>query len=87
MKKLLILLFFFSTPLFAQVIDCRFVVNADLVNQTNQQVFKTLEQSLNEFINAKAWIDENLDAKEKVRCSMIFNINAFIFGVFILLIP
>jgi len=77
MKKLLILLFFFSTPLFAQVIDCRFVVNADLVNQTNQQVFKTLEQSLNEFINAKAWIDENLDAKEKVRCSMIFNINAF----------
>lgn len=77
MKKLLLLLFFFSTHLYAQVIDCRFVVNADLVNQTNQQVFKTLEQSLNEFINAKAWIDENLDAKEKVRCSMIFNINAF----------
>ena len=77
MKKLLILLFFFSTPLFAQVIDCRFVVNADLVNQTNQQVFKTLEQSLNEFINAKAWIDKNVDGKEKVRCSMIFNINAF----------
>ena len=77
MKKLLILLFLFSSHLYAQVIDCRFVVNADLVNQTNQQVFKTLEQSLNEFINAKAWIDENLDAKEKVRCSMIFNINAF----------
>jgi len=70
-------LFLFSSHLYAQVIDCRFVVNADLVNQTNQQVFKTLEQSLNEFINAKAWIDENLDAKEKVRCSMIFNINAF----------
>ena len=77
MKKLLFLFLFCCHPLFAQVIDCRFVVNADLVNQTNQQVFSTLEQSLNEFINAKAWTDENLDNKEKVRCSMIFNINAF----------
>lgn len=77
MRKLLLLLLFCSSHLFAQVIDCRFVVNADLVNQTNQQVFKTLEQSLNEFINAKAWTDESLDSKEKVRCSMIFNINAF----------
>ena len=54
MKKVFFLCFLFTMPLTAQVIDCRFVVNADLVNQTNQQVFETLEQSLNEFINAKA---------------------------------
>lgn len=61
----------------AQEIDCRFVINADLVNQTNQQVFKTLEQSLNEFINAKAWTDQELDSREKIRCSMILNLTAY----------
>ena len=67
MKKALFLLLLLTSPLTAQVIDCRFVVNADLVNQTNQQVFETLEQALNEFINAKAWTDETVDNKEKVR--------------------
>ena len=77
MKKIALFFFLFSCLLQAQEIDCRFVINADLVNQTNQQVFKTLEQSLNEFINAKAWTDQELDAKEKVRCSMILNLTAY----------
>lgn len=77
MKKALFLLLLLTSPLTAQVIDCRFVVNADLVNQTNQQVFETLEQALNEFINAKAWTDETVDNKEKVRCSMVLNLTGF----------
>lgn len=77
MKKAFLLLLLMTTSLKAQIIDCRFVVNADLVNQTNQQVFETLEQSLNEFINAKAWTDESVDTKEKVRCSMILNLTGF----------
>ena len=41
MKKIVLLLLLMATPLTAQIIDCRFVVNADLVNQTNQQVFES----------------------------------------------
>lgn len=77
MKKTVLFFFLSCTSLTAQIIDCQFVVNADLVNQTNQQIFKTLEQSLNEFINAKAWTDETLDSKEKVRCSMVLNLTAY----------
>lgn len=77
MKKILFLFLLTTASINAQVIDCRFVVNADLVNQTNQQVFETLEQTLNEFINAKAWTDETVDNKEKVRCSMILNLTGF----------
>ena len=77
MKKTVLFFFLSYTSLTAQIIDCQFVVNADLVNQTNQQIFKTLEQSLNEFINAKAWTDETLDSKEKVRCSMVLNLTAY----------
>ena len=35
---------------FGQELNAQFVVNADLVNQTNHQIFETLERSLNEFI-------------------------------------
>ena len=77
MKRFLLLAFLLTQQLTAQVIDCQFVVNADLVNQTNQQIFETLQQSLNEFINAKAWTDENVDNKEKVKCSMVLNLTAY----------
>lgn len=77
MRNLFCALLLISTSVTAQIMDCRFVVNADFVNQTNQQVFETLEQSLNEFINAKAWTDSNVENKEKVRCSMILNLTGF----------
>lgn len=77
MRNLWYVFLLISTSVTAQIMDCRFVVNADFVNQTNQQVFETLEQSLNEFINAKAWTDTNVEKKEKVRCSMILNLTGF----------
>ena len=77
MKRFLLLTFLLTQQLTAQIIDCQFVVNADLVNQTNQQIFETLQQSLNEFINAKAWTDDNVDNKEKVKCSMVLNLTAY----------
>ncbi|MGD2005528.1 MAG: DUF4835 family protein, partial [Flavobacteriaceae bacterium] len=49
---LLLLLAFKSE---GQELNAQVIVNADLVNQTNQQIFKTLEQSLNEFINTRIW--------------------------------
>ena len=41
----------------AQELEAQVIVNSDLVNQTNQQIFKTLERSLNEFINTQVWTD------------------------------
>jgi len=53
------------------------VVNSDLVNQTNQQIFKTLERSLNEFINTQVWTDQALLNQEKISCSFVFNLSAY----------
>lgn len=77
MKKLLYILGLVAFQLSAQELSCRFVVNADLVNQTNQQIFETLEQSVNEFINAKAWTTEEFDENQKIQCSMILNLTAY----------
>ena len=40
----------------AQELNAQVIVNSDLVNQTNQQIFKTLERSLNEFKIGRAHV-------------------------------
>jgi len=49
MTRNLLFLFFLSLigKTNAQELNAQVIVNSDLVNQTNQQVFKTLERSLN----------------------------------------
>ena len=61
----------------SQELSAQVVVNSDLVNQTNQQIFKTLERSLNEFINTQVWTDQALLNQEKISCSFVFNLSAY----------
>ena len=42
-----------------QELNAQVIVNSDLVNQTNQQIFKTLERTLNEFINTQVWTNKD----------------------------
>ncbi len=66
----------------AQELNAQVIVNADLVNQTNQQVFKTLERSLNEFINTQLWTDEAYLNQERITCSFVFNLTGYNNGQF-----
>ena len=61
----------------AQELEAQVIVNSDLVNQTNQQIFKTLERSLNEFINTQVWTDKEFLNNEKITCSFIFNLTGY----------
>ena len=55
MKKILCVLlsFIYSFQVTSQELNAQVIVNSDLVNQTNQQIFKTLERALKEFINTQ----------------------------------
>ena len=61
----------------AQELNAQFVVNADLVNQTNQQIFETLERSLNEFINSQSWSTQDFFPQEKITCSFVLNLSSY----------
>jgi len=39
----------------AQQLNCEIIVNAEQTGQNNLSVFKTLERSLNEFVNQTPW--------------------------------
>ncbi|MEK9604323.1 MAG: DUF4835 family protein [Flavobacteriaceae bacterium] len=60
-----------------QELNAQFVVNADLVNQTNQQIFETLERSLNEFINTQSWSDQDFFPQERITCSFVLNLSSY----------
>ena len=58
MKKQLFILFsLLGLGSFAQELSCKVTINTKRVNQTNQRVFTTLERSLQEYINRKAWTE------------------------------
>ena len=61
----------------SQELNAQFVVNADLVNQTNQQIFETLERSLNEFLNSQSWTNLDFFPQEKITCSFVLNLTSY----------
>ena len=79
MKKALFVLFtcIFSFQVTSQELNAQVIVNSDLVNQTNQQIFKTLERTLREFINTQVWTDQVFLNQEKITCSFVFNLSAY----------
>ena len=73
-----VLLFFIVSSIsFAQVMDCKINVNADLVDQTNSQIFETLAQELNEFVSSTKWIDIRAEDYNKINCTMLITIQNY----------
>lgn len=79
MRKILytFLLILPLTKIDSQELNAQFVVNADLVNQTNQQIFQTLERSLNEFVNSQSWSNQDFFPQEKITCSFVLNLTNY----------
>lgn len=79
MRKLFstLLLCAFGLVLEAQEINCVVTVNSDQVNQTNQQVFRTLERSLNDFINKSKWTNRVYKENERLNARMFITVTEF----------
>ncbi len=67
----------FSFVVKAQELQCTVTVNSDQVSQTNQQVFKTLERSLSDFINKSKWTNRTYKENERVNAQMFITVTEF----------
>lgn len=78
MRKLillsLVLLFNYAQ---SQELNCTVTVNFDKAGATNTQIFKSLERSLNDFVNNTAWTDQSYKPSEKINCSMFITVNSY----------
>ncbi|MCL6265669.1 DUF4835 family protein [Flagellimonas myxillae] len=62
---------------FAQELNCTITVNSDQVGQTNQQIFRTLERSLNDFVNKSKWTDRTYKENERVSARMFITVTQY----------
>jgi hypothetical protein len=74
---ILVFLCFCFTTISAQELNCEVKINSDRVTATNQQIFKTLETSLNEFVNKTKWTNQTFKQNERIECSMFINVAEF----------
>jgi hypothetical protein len=77
MVRFILVLFFSCGFIQAQQLNCTVTLNTQKVSNANQQVFKTLETALNEFVNKTDWTGQSLAQKEKVDCSMYITISNY----------
>ncbi len=71
MKKIIYLLsfLFFSQLIVAQELIATINVNSQQIAGSNQQVYKTLERNVRDFINNTSWTGKTLDNFEKIKCN------------------
>ena len=79
---LLVLSLLLSFSGYSQELNCEVVVNAQQTGNENVQVFKTLENQLNEFVNNTQWTNKTFGPQERINCNMIMTITDYDSDVF-----
>lgn len=76
MKKYLFitLLSLFSLQGFGQELNCEVQVLSQKIQNVDPQVFKTLEQTIYEYLNNKKWSTEKYKNEERIECSILINV-------------
>ncbi len=74
---LLVSIFFTSIFSYAQELNCTISINAEQTGQPNNQIFRTLETQLTEFVNTTIWTDKNYKNQERIDCNMSIIITEF----------
>ncbi|HRE77062.1 MAG TPA: DUF4835 family protein [Flavobacterium sp.] len=83
MHKLVVFVFLLALSFTqAQELNCSVKVNSERITSANQQIFKTLETSLNEFVNKSKWSTREFKNNERIDCSMFINVSEFNNNVF-----
>ncbi|WP_437395165.1 DUF4835 family protein [Flagellimonas lutimaris] len=79
MRKILfsVFLLLIALEVSAQELNCQITVNSDQVGQTNQQIFKTLERSLNDFVNKSKWTNRVYRENERVNARMFITVTQY----------
>ncbi|MBL6647427.1 MAG: DUF4835 family protein [Flavobacteriaceae bacterium] len=66
----------------SQQFSSNVIVNSESLNQTNNSVFKNLEQSIIFFVDKNQWSNDNLKDLEKIKLNILITINKYEDGFF-----
>ncbi|CAA0151768.1 DUF4835 family protein [Tenacibaculum maritimum] len=60
----------------SQELNALVTINADKIQSSNKQVYKTLEKSLTEFLNQTEWTKKKVKVQERINCAFNIIINS-----------
>ena len=72
-----LLLMVFSLSVTGQELNCTVKVNYSMVTDANTQVFRTLETSLNDFMNNTRFGSKDFERNERIDCAFVINITGY----------
>ncbi len=74
MKYISLIIFsilFFTAIGFAQELRCNVTVSAQRIQGANQNLFRTMQSDIYEFMNTRKWTDHVYGYDEKLRCNIM----------------
>lgn len=61
----------------AQELNCRVEINSDQIQGTNKQVFETLQNALNDYVNTTRWTTAQFSPNEKIECTLFLTVKEY----------
>ena len=58
----------------AQELNCTFEVDSKKVKNANKDIFNTLKEAVNEYLNTTVWTDAQFAVNEKIECKMFLTV-------------
>lgn len=79
MRNLVLVTIFFlsSFAITAQELNCKVTINSDQLSQGDLPVFRTLERSLNDFVNKSKWSNRTFKESERINANMFITITKY----------
>lgn len=75
--RLLLILAFVCKISIAQELKANItVISNQVANNVNQNVFRTLQTALNNFLNTRKWTSDNFQVNEKIECNFLLNLQS-----------
>lgn len=60
----------------AQELQCSVSVTSASIQGTNKQVYENMRNAIQDFMSAQIWTDDHFEARERIECSLNFNITS-----------
>lgn len=70
------------STLLGQELRCTVTINSDQVPGSNKELFNTLKQSIEEYVNTMRWTNMTFQEKERIECSMLLVVKSVQDNVF-----
>ena len=71
----IILIFLFAASLFAQELRCNVSISSQKIQGANQNLFRTMQSDVYEFMNNRKWTEHVYSYDEKIRCNIMIRLD------------